>query len=192
MQADGAASSPDYLDAEALFRQHARFVAGFVGRLGFRGQDVDDIVQETFLIAHQRGGYRAGVARPTTWLAEIAMRVSMAQWRKRRRTSVLADTEAWDAVPSEQAGPQDRMDQAQTIALVHKALDSMAMDRRAVFVLFELEGETCDAIASAFGIPVGTVYSRLHTARKEFMKAYQRLTAARARSVPPLRGRLEP
>ena len=42
-------------------------------------------------------------------------------------------------------------------------------------VLYEIEGLSCDAIASAFEIPVGTTYSRLHNARKRFIEAHARL-----------------
>jgi RNA polymerase sigma-70 factor (ECF subfamily) len=41
-----------------------------------------------------------------------------------------------------------------------------------VFVLFELEGEPCASIATALGIPTGTVYSRLHHARRRFLEAW--------------------
>jgi RNA polymerase sigma-70 factor (ECF subfamily) len=42
-------------------------------------------------------------------------------------------------------------------------------------VLFEIEGESCDDIAAGLGIPVGTVYSRLHAARRDFQKAFAKL-----------------
>ena len=47
-----------------------------------------------------------------------------------------------------------------------------------VFILFELEGESCDSIAAGLGIPIGTVYSRLHKARKLFMEVHSRLLGA--------------
>ena len=40
--------------------------------------------------------------------------------------------------------------------------------QRVVFVMFEVEGFSCDQIATELGVPLGTVYSRLHTARKMF------------------------
>ena len=51
----------------------------------------------------------------------------------------------------------------------------------AVFVLFELDGEPCDAIAAGLGVPLSTVYSRLHEARKELKAAFARLTKEPAR-----------
>ena len=51
----------------------------------------------------------------------------------------------------------------------------MDLDHRAVFVLYELEGESCEQIAQILDVPVGTVFSRLHTARKNFQKMHNRL-----------------
>ena len=172
--------SPGPMGAEVLFRAHAAFVAGFVARLGFKGQDVDDIVQDVFLVAHRRGGYTPGPARPTTWLAEIAIRTAMGFRRAGQRSSLLPDPALADSLPSPAASPHQNAESHQTLDLVQRALATVDLDRRAVFVLFELEGENCDAIAQALGIPVGTVYSRLHTARREFLDAYQRLAGPAA------------
>src|SRR5262249_31749926 len=70
------------LDAGTLFRRHGAFVAAFLLRLGIDRAELDDAVQEVFMTVHRRGGYRPGPARPTTWLAEIALRVLS----NRRRT----------------------------------------------------------------------------------------------------------
>ena len=75
--------------ATALFRQHAGSIARFVVRYGVEPADVDDVVQEVFLIAHAHGGYRPGPAKPTSWLAAIAVRVASSH-RRRLRTRAFA------------------------------------------------------------------------------------------------------
>jgi RNA polymerase sigma-70 factor (ECF subfamily) len=52
----------------------------------------------------------------------------------------------------------------------------MDLDKRAVFVMFEIDELPCEAIASALGVPVGTVWSRLSAARKQFQAKLARLT----------------
>ena len=79
---------------EALFRAHARFVAGFAARIGCASEDIEDVVQEVFLTVHRRGGFEPGVARATTWLAEIAIRVVSTQRRTARRRRTTADEDA--------------------------------------------------------------------------------------------------
>jgi len=171
------------LGAEELFRQHASFVAGFMVRLGLPRGEVDDAVQEVFIVAHRRGGYAPGPARPTTWLAEIALYVASTSKRSQRRRHAEADDDAVSRAVSEANSPFDAAVHAQALTRVQQALDALDLDRRAVFVLFELEGESCDEIAAGLGIPVGTVYSRLHAARREFQRTYERQSRAR-RPIP--------
>lgn len=167
----------NHLDADKLYRAHAEFVARFLLRLGANGQDVPDLLQEVFLVAHRRGGFIPGRAKPTTWLAEISFRVLSDRRKKLRRRLEDADTEHVAIAPSKRGTPDDSAQQRQALARVQQALDLLTPEKRAVFVLFELEGETCEAIATGLGIPVGTVYSRLHSARKDFTKAHTRIAA---------------
>ena len=164
--------------ADVLFRNHARFVASFVFRLGVSAEAVDDVVQEVFLTAHRRGGYEEGPAQPTTWLAEIALRVVSTHKRGQRRKRTEANEAALSAAVSPAAGPDDTAAQREALRRVEEALDEIPMERRAVFILFEIEGESAEGIAQGLGIPAGTVHSRLHKARREFQAAYERLTSA--------------
>jgi len=173
------------LDAGTLFRQHGSFVANFLARLGVARSELDDVVQDVFMIAHRRGGFRPGAAKPTTWLADIAMKVNANRRRSQRRAKVRADGEVVERARDERASQADIVEHRQSVDRVQRALESLDEERRAVFVLFEMEGESCEDIAAGLGIPVGTVYSRLHHARKKFRKAHNRLSAAdnRVRAV---------
>ncbi len=166
---------PPHLDAAKLFREHANFVANFVVRLGMRREEVDDIVQEVFLVAHRRGGFVPGAARPTTWLAEIALRVTSATRRRLRRSREDPDVQGVVAAVALTRDPGEQAETAEALRRVQQALEALDEPKRVVFILFELEGESCESIAAGLGIPVGTVYSRLHKARKLFMEAHGRL-----------------
>ncbi|HEY8380085.1 MAG TPA: sigma-70 family RNA polymerase sigma factor [Nannocystis sp.] len=170
---------PEVLDAARLFRDHADFVAGFAARLGAAQAEIDDVVQEVFLVAHRRGGFQPGAARPRTWLAEITLRVVSAIRRRLRRSIEDPDTEAVAAASARRGqSPGEQAETHEALRRVQQALDTLDEGKRAVFILFELEGESCEAIAAGLGIPIGTVYSRLHKARKQFMEAHARLVAA--------------
>ncbi len=177
----------EHLDAAALYRAHAQFVARFLLRLGAPGDDVADLVQDVFLVAHRRGGFTPEQAKPTTWLAEISFRVLSDRRRKARRRLEDADAEAvaLAPAPSGAASPGQRVEARQALGRVQRALDTLTIEKRAVFVLYELEGQPCDAIAEALAVPVGTVYSRLHAARREFAKAHAALDDAAATTAPP-------
>lgn len=165
----------EHLNAEALYRAHADFVARFLLRLGAHGQDVPDLLQEVFLVAHRRGGFVRDRAKPTTWLAEISFRVFSDRRKKSRRTLEDSDTETVTMAPAPVSSPSERAEKREALGRVQTALDTLTPEKRAVFVLYELEGNSCDSIATGLGIPVGTVYSRLHSARREFARAHERL-----------------
>lgn len=169
------ASAPSAIGTDALFRAHASFVASFAFRLGARGAQVDDLVQDVFLLAHSRGGYRPGAASPTTFLARLAFE-AIHDMRRRDQRFALAHTEplAAAAVGSTQETPGEALLLQRAARDLQRALDAIEAERRAVFILFELHGESCDAIAAAFDVKIGTVYSRLHAARAEFRSSLAR------------------
>ena len=161
-----------HLDSAELFRRYGRFVASFLLRLGVARGDLDDLMQEVFLVAHRNGGYTPGPAKPTTYLANIAFKATISDRRKRKtRGFVKPSIEAVERATTERATPEHRLEHAQQLRQLQTALAALDDDKRAVFVMAEIEGETVVSIAAAMGIPVDTAYSRLRAARKLFRKA---------------------
>lgn len=159
------------IGVEALFRAHAPFVARFLQRLGTPRSEIQDLVQEVFLVAHRKGGYEPGPAKPRTWLAAIALRVAQTGHRTRSRTE-SPDSPAVNRLITH-ADAVERIDTRRSVSRVERALESLPLEQRAALVLFEIEGESCESIAAVWGVPVGTVYSRLHHARRRFMQVYE-------------------
>jgi RNA polymerase sigma-70 factor (ECF subfamily) len=182
-----SATSTPPPDTGALFRAHAPFVAGFLAKMGVPEAERDDLVQDVFMTAHRRGGWTPGAAKATTWLAEIAIRLVA-----NRRRKVQRRTDALERLPSRAAAPEpaEVLEQRRAVERVDRALETLDVKKRGVFVLFELEGESCEDIAAALGVPVGTVYSRLHAARRDFLAAYERETAPKRRLQPLRIGRV--
>ena len=164
--------------AAQLFRAHAKFIANFLHRLGTPLRELDDLVQEVFLVAHRRGGFiQDGRAKPTTWLAEVALRVASTHRRKNRRRHETPDQAKISLAATSAHCPAQSAENRESNTHIHAALEQLDEEKRAIFLLFELEGESCLAIAEVFQIPVGTVYSRLHSARKLFKDAYLQLSS---------------
>lgn len=166
--------STEVIPAAELFVRHAAFVATFLRRLGSSVQDVDDLVQETFLVAHRHGGFQPGPAKATTWLAAIALRLFQNHRRSSHRRRVM------DGPPElpECTDHIARLEARSSLERVEAVLLELDTEHRAVFILFELQEQSCEDIAQVLSVPIGTVYSRLHHARRKFLSAYQRLTAA--------------
>ena len=169
------------MSASELFRRYSRFLAGFLERLGVSRDDCPDLVQDIFLIAHKRGGYRVGAASPRSWLANIALGEARNLRRKRHRRATDSDSDSIAGVPdpSMAANPEWQAGTRRDLHRVKAALDALHEPHRVVFMLYELEGEPCSSIAAGLGIPKGTVYSRLHAARQGFRAAFERTGDAR-------------
>ncbi|WP_437877438.1 RNA polymerase sigma factor [Sorangium sp. So ce513] len=159
----------------ALVTQHSAFVWRSLVRLGVPRADAEDAVQQVFLVAARRlGDIEAG--REPAFLFSTALRIaSRARRTQQRRREVLEDEPHERADPA--PGPEEMMARARARATLDAILDTMPLDLRAVFVLFELEQMTTAAIAALLELPGGTVASRLRRAREHFQAAVRRLEA---------------
>lgn len=163
-----------HLDAGALFRAHREFVTKILVQFGAPSVDVPDLLQEVFLVAHRKGGFVPKTARATSWLGAIAMNVALRRKRSlaREREREALDPHAGDDAVSPGGSPSAATQAHEELKAVRRALRCMSGPKRAVFVMYELEGRSCEEIARLLRVPVGTVYSRLHTARREFIEQH--------------------
>jgi RNA polymerase sigma-70 factor (ECF subfamily) len=160
------------IDAETLYRAHAPFVASFLRHMGAAESDLDDCLQDVFVIAHRKGGYQPGPAAPRTWLASLAFRVVVA--RRRARARRPESGAAIEALPDDARSSTDVVEARRSLQRVQAVLDHLSPEHRAVFILYEIEGESCESIATLWDVPVGTIYSRLHHARKRVREAFEK------------------
>lgn len=165
---------------ETVYEEHFDFVWRSLRRLGVRDALIDDAAQDVFVVVHKRLGDFEGRSSVKTWLFGVALRVA----RNYRRTAQRRDAEALPETVADthSPGPHEATAQAEAVRTLHALLDSLSDDRRAVFVMMELEQMSAPEVADALGVNLNTVYSRLRKARSEFETA---LTRHRARSVRP-------
>lgn len=128
--------------------------------------DAEDATQETFIIVHRALPRFRGEAAPATWVYRIALRVAArARKRRRRRAGLpLAREHAEDLAASPDP---DHVQAKDEVLRVRAALADLSPDHRAVISLFAIDGLSHEEIAEVLGVPVGTVWSRLHAARKK-------------------------
>lgn len=166
------------LSATDVYSAHADFVWASLQRLGVRPHDLDDVLQEVFVIVHQRLHTFDHSSKLTTWLFGVCLRAA-SDYRRRawRRREQVGAAPVEEPAHADQATPEDAAVGRQSRARLDKILDELDLEKRAVFVMFEVEELSCDEIAAVVGVPVGTVHSRLHAARKQFEKAVGRQMA---------------
>jgi RNA polymerase sigma-70 factor (ECF subfamily) len=173
-----AAAAADPLDVLTIHRTHAEFVWLSLQRLGVREADIEDLLQEVFVVVHRRLSSFDGSSRMTTWLFGICIRIAAAYRRRAYRRLEQSVAEVPEAATTDDANPEQNAASGQARARLAAVLD--AMEKRALFVMFELDEMRCEDIAELLGVPLGTVYSRLHGARKAFEQALHRMEAREA------------
>jgi len=151
------------MDTAALFREHGPYIYRVLRRLGVDESDVPDVCQEVFVVVHRRDADFEGRSSVRTWLYGIAARVASEQRRRvRRRRELVTD------VPPEllaEGAPDEATLMRQARDLLDGILETLDDDKRAVFVLYEIEELSMAEVAAALECPLQTAYSRLHAAR---------------------------
>lgn len=148
-----------------VFREHADFVWRAVRRLGAPDHAIDDLVQEVFVVLHRRLEQFDGRVSLRSWLYVLTRGVVS---NHRRRTRRERDRLRAVEPPPPRPGPDEALAARDAAALVHAFLSELPPGKRAVFELCDIEGLSGTETATALGIPVNTVYSRLHAARQRF------------------------
>ena len=147
-----------------IFRDYAPFVWRALRRLGIPESDVEDVTQEVFVVVHRKLGDFEGRSSLRTWIYGICARTASDYRRSGRvRREVVTDA---PPETSHEASHEDAVALRQARRALDRILDALDDDKRAVFVLYEIEELTMAEVAEALGCPLQTAYSRLHAARK--------------------------
>lgn len=181
----------------ALFRAHFEFVRRVLRRCGVAEANLDDAVQEVFLVVHRRIDDFEGRSSETTWLYAVAVRVASTLRRTASRERARREKAGAQMHSDSEADPERELSRSEASALLDRLLDELDTTKRTVFVLAELEGVPVPEIAQIMEANVRTTHSRLRLARKRFNDALQRHHAqesgrARRASVRTLARRSEP
>ncbi|MCL2449861.1 MAG: RNA polymerase sigma factor [Polyangiaceae bacterium] len=154
---------------QAILAETAPMAWRALRRLGVRDADVDDVLQEVFVTVHRKLATFEGRSAVRTWVYGICVRVAAdyrKQARRRRDVTVPHPPEA-----TTEPGQEHAASVREAMVVLDRLLDRIDDDKRAVFVLYEIEELTMAEVAAAVGCPVQTAYSRLHAARRELEAA---------------------
>jgi RNA polymerase sigma-70 factor (ECF subfamily) len=152
----------------ALYDRHQARIRRFIARATCDAEDVDDLVQATFLATARTASRYDGRPSCHPWLVGIAARLLRRRGRALARfVRVLASfTGGGAAAVDPRPVLQARTD-------VERALRLISEPKRTAFLMAEVEGLSCPEIATALQVPLGTVWTRLHAARRELRRALQ-------------------
>ena len=160
-----------YPSLREVFDEHAAYILRSLRHLGVAESDIEDVGQEVFVTVHRRLSTFEGRSKLRTWLYGICLRVA-SDYRRRahvRRERATADP-ARDVPEAEERAPDV---QVQARSELRALLDELDEDKRAVVVLYEIEGFSMKEVAEILGCPLQTAYSRLHAARDRMIAQYR-------------------
>jgi len=149
-----------------LYDRYHQALRRFVARATSDGEDVDDLVHATFLAAAASAARYDGRACCRPWLIGIAV-----QHLRRRRQSRGRFFAALAGLAGMRRPPLDVAPALAARGDVERALRLMSEPKRIALLMAEVEEMTCREIAAALQIPIGTVWTRLHAARRELRSA---------------------
>jgi RNA polymerase sigma-70 factor (ECF subfamily) len=166
-----------------LVNEYIDFVARSLRSFGVSAAEVDDAVQQVFLVLDRKLD-SVVVGSERAYLFRTAQRLAFRVRRSRAsRNEVPVDEEATSV--SAVGAPDQRLEREQGFRILQRILDDFAEELRSVFVLYEIEELTMVEIAELLDVPQGTVASRLRKARQEFqrrVRQYHTLEAAKLAS----------
>jgi RNA polymerase sigma-70 factor (ECF subfamily) len=164
-----AAPTPDLA---AVYEAHFRYVWRCLRSLGVRDAQLDDALQDVFVVVQRKLGEFDGGAALRTWLYAIALRIARKYRERLRREPASLDQARDEARESHPelvtSSGEGALLSNERLALAHAVLATLSDDQREVFVLARVEQMSAPEIASVVGVPLNTVYSRLRAARLAF------------------------
>ncbi len=161
-------ADPAYAEITGLYEQHARTIHRYLARR--LGTDLaDDLTADTFVTAIRRWpSYDHGQGPPIAWLYGIA--TNLARNHRRREKSELLATRRVQAQPQDHSDSADaviaRIDSTRAAHELGPALAALKPPDRDVLLLIAWTELSYEEVAQALNIPIGTVRSRLHRARR--------------------------
>lgn len=156
-----------------VYKTYFGFVWSCTRRFGIAESEVEDVVQEIFVVIHARLATLERSEALRSWIYGIVRRTASTYHRaKRVRTShaeaLRTESDfAYPQIPS----PLDLAEQSDQVRLLWSLVERLDPLKREAFVMAELDDMTAPEIAAAINVPLNTVYSRIRVARQELEQA---------------------
>ena len=167
----GACASGDPAAIAALFHRHGRTVSRFVYQMVHSDDDVEDIVQATFVEVLRGHASFDGRSLVSTWLLGIAANVVRHYVRSKIRRRRFETCLALYAAERRESALSERVHARRTLVLADKVLSQLDIDKQLAFALCELEGLSARDAAAALGATEAAIWKRVSEVRKALRQA---------------------
>ncbi|EDM84031.1 MAG: RNA polymerase sigma factor RpoE [Limnobacter sp.] len=164
----------DKLAFNLLVNKYHRRVARLLTRMVRNQEDIEDVVQETFIKAYRAIGNFRGDSAFYTWIYRIAINTAKNLLvTQGRRPSTLKESNDGDSETFEDNAALSNIDTPESLyqtkqigEAVNEAMAALPEELRSAIVMREIDGLSYEEIAAAMDCPIGTVRSRIFRARE--------------------------
>jgi RNA polymerase sigma-70 factor (ECF subfamily) len=135
--------------------------------------DASDLTQQAFLKALSSWDAFNGQSLPTTWLHRILVNC-ITDWRRKLSSGPSQAIDEWTLLLVDGNSTGRRQDMDEPMQRLRRAIDELPAALRSAFVATVVDGYTYEEAAGLLKVPVGTIGSRVHEARKQLRTVMQR------------------
>lgn len=158
-------------DFDEVFKRYCPYVASIALRIFGKSDDVDDVVQDVFMVAHRNLSQLEEASKLKPWLATITVRKSMVRLKRQRLRRFFSLDDYVDT--RELCAPGASVETYAEVQRLYRAMRAWSPDERVVWTLREVEGSTLDEIVSYTGLSKSTVQRKLRQVEKRLSERSQ-------------------
>jgi len=156
--------------AERLVSEYGDRLYATAFRLCLNESDAEDLVQRTFVKVVERASTFKGESAFFTWMCSVLVNFHRMDKRGKARNSLVLGEEISEETPAPAPDPAEMASAADEAAAIRAAVAHLPYQEREAVVLHYFDGLSVPEVARAVQAPEGTVYYRLHEARKSIRK----------------------
>lgn len=155
---------------EKYIEEYGKDVYSFCMYLTKNRFDADDLYQQTFLVAYEKGSIDSD-KNPKSYLITIAVniwnnQIRKTMWRRKKADIIQYDEYALERIEDKDGSIEEELIDKEEKNRIRKIVDTLPDKMRIVILMFYMEDMSIEDIAAALKIPAGTVKSRLFKAKK--------------------------
>jgi len=165
-----AESAPATDPLDRLYERHAAQVKQWARSLAGPTADLEDLVHDIFVVALGKGWKDRGEAAVSTWLFRITHHVVRGKRRRAQLRHLLLGRNRDVMAPPSPHTPLQELERRERHVRLYQALDQLPDSYRTMLILYELEELAGEQVAELTGIPLGTVWVRLHRGRERLLQ----------------------
>jgi len=156
---------------ESVINEYGRDIYSFCVYLTGSRHEADDLYQQVFLIAIEKNNLDVD-NNPKSYLLAIAANVWNNKkrkflWRQNKVQTIHYEKENLEQIAGEKGSPENEFIKREELIRVRKLVDELPDKMKVVILLYYMEDMSIEEISKTLRIPIGTVKSRLHQAKKK-------------------------